>query len=289
MKIYLNIPPKDKVGGGFSFVRNFLKGINGRAEIVSRWEDCDVFFICGVTIANEGEIRAARLAGKKIVFRVDNVPRKSRNRRSTPHERMKEYAELSDVVVYQSEWAKWYCEPLCGEGTVIYNGVDLEIFSPMKSVQNAHRYLFVYHGKNEQKQFWAAHQIFQREHRLFPKQSEFWFINDFGSELAGLQDANYDFWNGEKFEHLPKISEPIEMADLMRMSKFLIYPAIADASPNVVLEARACGMEIIGHPDKTVSGTAELLDPSLDISLSRMVDEYLNLFEFIHTATFADL
>lgn len=289
MKIYLNKPPDNKIGGGFTFVRNFIKGVQGKAEIVSRWEDCDVFLICGVTIANEGEIKAARLAGKKIVFRVDNVPRKSRNRRSTPHERMKEYAALADVVVYQSEWAKWYCEPLCGDGTVIYNGVDQSVFFPMKSKQNPHRYLFAYHGKNEQKQFWLAHLLFQKEHRLFPEKAEFWFINDFGRELAELQAANFDFWNGENYQHLPLINRSEVMAEILQQCRFLIYPAVADASPNMVLEARACGLEVVGCMDKELSGTAELLDPKLDISLDRMVDEYLDLFGFIHRAGFADL
>lgn len=289
MKIYLNIPPENKIGGGFTFVRNFLKGIQGKAEIVPRWEDCDVFLICGVTIASEGEVKAARAAGKKIVLRVDNVPRKSRNRRSSPHLRLKEYAELADVVVYQSEWAKRYCEPLCGDGTVIYNGVDTSVFYPVKSEQNQHRYFYAYHGKNEQKQFWTAHLLFQYEHRLFPDKAEFWFINDFGRDLPELQDANFDFWNGEQFQHLPLIGEPALMAGVLRQCRYLIYPAVADASPNMVLEARACGLDVVGYADRSLSGTVELLDPKLDISLERMVDEYLQLFEFIHNPNFADL
>lgn len=277
MKIYCSNTKQDGIGGGWTFLRNLQKGLKDRVHFVSDWRDCDIFFIMSVTTTNKEELYEAHKAGKKIILRVDNVPRKSRNRRSSPHERLKEFAELSDVVIYQSQWAKDYCYPLCGDGPIIYNGVDQSVFKPNRDLQDPNAYLFAYHGKNEHKGFWNAHYIFQMVFREKP-QAIFRFIYDFGKELPELKDAGFDFWNGERYEHLEKITDPQDMVTLLQCSKYLIYPAICDAAPNMVLEARACGCEVIGVPDRSLSGVQEMIELE-DISLERMCDEYYGVFE----------
>lgn len=272
---------KEAIGGGWSFYRNFKKGMKDKVQFVDSWNECDIFFITGVTIVDLNEVREAREAGKKIVFRVDNVPRKSRNRRSTPHERMKEVAELSDVVIYQSEWAEEYCKPLCDEGTVIYNGVDTDIFNKPKEEDPSrkNKYLFIYHGKNEHKGFHTAHYMFQQIFRKNPN-AEFHFVYDFGSEMRGMFDSNFDFWNGEKYVYSAPMHRPEDVAELMQQCGTLIYPSICDASPNTVLEARACGMEVIGFPDRTMSGTAELMELEA-YDLENMCEDYLGVFRLL--------
>ena len=71
------------------------------------------------------------------------------------------------------------------------------------------------------------------------------------------------------------VSSRKELAKIYRSADALIFPAFADACPNVVLEARASGLQIIGV--NYVGGTKELLDLK-DISLERMGQEYLSLF-----------
>lgn len=277
MKIYAPTTKEDGIGGGFTFLRNFRKGMREKVHFVDNWEDCDIFFITGITIVNKDELHQAHSAGKRIVLRVDNVPRKSRNRRSSPHERLKEFAGISDVVIYQSQWAKDYCYPLCGDGTVIYNGVDLDTFRPAPERQIKNRYLYAYHGKNETKNFWEAHLRFQyifRQDRL----ASFWFIYDFRDELENLRASNFDFWQGENFTHLDKIDSSEDMAEILQQCGYLIYPSISDASPNIVLEARASGCEVIFPAGEDLAGTKELLKPELDISLERMCNEYLAVF-----------
>jgi glycosyltransferase involved in cell wall biosynthesis len=213
--------------------------------------------------------------------RVDNVPKKSRNKRCTPHERMQEITDLCDVVIYQSEWAREYCKPLAGDGTIIYNGVDTDIFKPLEQ-ERFKRYLFAYHGKSELKGFWQAHQIFQHEHKLNNGRCEFWFINDFGRDLPELQASKFDFWNGETFVHHPKVNTPEEMAEIMQECTHLIFPSWADAAPNTVLEARACGLEVIGAPPAKYSGVQEMIDlPFEDIGLERMGEEYYGVMKLL--------
>ena len=115
-------------------MRNITKGLADRVVFVDNLIDCDILFIASPMAVDKEEVFLAKRSGKKIVLRVDNIPRKSRNKRSTPHERMKDYATLADIVIYQSEWARDYCYPLCGMGTVIYNGVDGSIFYPPKEL-----------------------------------------------------------------------------------------------------------------------------------------------------------
>lgn len=285
MKIYAPAKTESGVNGGLTFLRNLKKGLADRCQFVNSWQEADIFFITSVTLIDLGELLEAKKAGKKIVFRVDNVPRNSRNKRLTPKpaERMKMFAGLADLVIYQSEWARAYCSPLCGDGTVVYNGVDQEIFYPDLSKQDPNKYLFLYHGKNELKQFWLAHFYF---HKAFVKNqsAEFYFINQFPSaEEEILQKSDYDFWFGEQYTRLPLITDPHKLADLMRQCKYLIFPSTLDAAPNTVLEARACGMEIIGAAIPELAGTQELMDPKLDISLERMCDEYYHLMNFIHS------
>lgn len=279
MKIFIpNL--KNDVGGGWTFLRNFTKGMQRFVEFVTNVQECDVVFIPGVTMVDRDQIEQAEALGKKIVFRMDNIPRKSRNKRSRVYDNIKRYAELADVVVYQSEWAKNYCYPMTGEGTVIYNGVDEEIFNTDDlAADRDNRYLFLYHGKSELKQFWVAHYIFQMEARK-NKNAEFWFVYNFKNELPELLEANFDFWNGEKFHYVEPTGDPFQVAALMKQCGTLIFPSVADAAPNTVLEARACGMKILGVPEPFLAGTQELVDMP-DISLDRMSREYNALFELV--------
>lgn len=281
MKIFIPNYSRSKVGGGWTFLRNITKGLENKAEFVDNWQVSDIVFIAGISMIKPGEIHEAYVAGKKIVLRVDNIPRKSRNSRNTPHERLKEIAELVDIVIYQSEWAKEYCRPLCGDGTIICNGVNQKIFYPTEKKSKIDRYFFAFHGKSELKCFWQAHYFFQMEWRKYPKDNkpEFWFIYDFGRDLQELQEAKFDFWQGEKYNYLPLAETAEDMADIMRRCTHLIYPSFADASPNLILEARACGLKIMHVSD--IGGSKDLMDKDLDISLDRMCEEYLGVFKLL--------
>jgi len=223
MKVYIPNTSKQTIGGGWTFLRNLKKAVSPLGVVfVDNLQDCDVVLIVGITITDLGEIQEAKRLGKGVVFRVDNVPKKSRNKRfrGTPAERMYVLSELSDVVIYQSRWAKEYAEPLCGDGPIIYNGVDTNIFYPAKKRPEVDTYLFAYHGKSELKQFWLAHYYYQMVNRTNP-QSEFWFINEFGKDLPELQESNFDFWNGEAYLHLPRCETPEDMAKIMRQCTHL--------------------------------------------------------------------
>jgi len=129
LKIYIPNISQTAIGGGFTFLRNLKKSLKDEVEFVSTWQDCDIVFVFGITTIDKNEIHEAVKAGKKLVLRVDNIPRRSRNKRQSPAERLKEFGKLADTVVYQSEWAFAYAGYFAGNGVVITNGVDTEIFN----------------------------------------------------------------------------------------------------------------------------------------------------------------
>lgn len=287
MKVYIPNNSQQTVGGGWSFLRNIGKALSPRGvQFVNSWQECDVMLICGVTMTDTSEVHEAKRAGKGIIFRVDNVPRKSRNRRNTPHERMKEFAKLADIVIYQSEWAKNYCYPLCGEGVVIYNGVDTNIFKKPEKKPKEEVYLFMYHGRSDLKQFWLAHYYFQMVHRA-NKAAEFWFTYEFKKELQELQDANFDFWNGEPYIHLPVQPTQEAVAKVMQQCTHFICPYTVEAAPNTLLEALHCGLNVVGTVSMdgiSVGGVKEYLElyeQGYDFSLTRMGEEYYGLMRII--------
>ena len=98
---------------------------------VEEGQDYDVLFIAGATLCEKETFRKAKENNKTIVLRVDNILEDGKNR-NTGMQRLKEYAEGADVIVFQSEWAKKMLKPLVGDGIVIVNGVDTDIFYPRK-------------------------------------------------------------------------------------------------------------------------------------------------------------
>ncbi len=89
MKIYIPNISKQKVGGGWTFMRNLKKALKDRVLFVNTWQESDIVFIVGVTITDPYEVIEAKKAGKGIVHRVDNVPKKSQNK-SYPTQKIQE-------------------------------------------------------------------------------------------------------------------------------------------------------------------------------------------------------
>ena len=111
MKIYL--PHRAKtgtIGGGWRFTENIIKALRNKVEWVDDLKECDLYFIPGPTLAERDEVQKAKHYNKKIVLRVDNIPRNSRNR-NTGTSRLYDFAQMSDVVIYQSQWAKNFIMP----------------------------------------------------------------------------------------------------------------------------------------------------------------------------------
>lgn len=279
MKVYLPNISTQEIGGGWTFLRNIKKGLKDLgATIVDKISDADIMLVCGVTLTSPEEVEFAKRNGVKIVFRVDSIPRKSRNKRSRVYANMRSFAHDADMVVFQSEWARHYAGWLMPDidSMIIYNGVDTKIFrpGPVNEDSEGLRYLYVNYNRDENKRFPEAAYHFHMAWRGNNKHS-LSIVGNFSPELI---EANFDFFADEDVAYLGVIADQDTLAAVYRDHDILLFPAFADAAPNTVLEARACGLRIeLINP---VGGTKELMQIG-DLSLERMAAEYYSLFNLL--------
>ncbi len=305
MKIHLANQSQQGLGGGWTFMHNLRKGlelIKADVEFVEEPDKADIFFISGSSMIKERElVYGAKSRGQKVVLRIDNIARNSRNS-NCGTTKLYDYAQVADWVVFQSKWAKKKIEPLLnssrdeisnefnndlyGHGgtktfdearsSVIINGVDTRIFSPdgdKTPKTGIHtRYLIVRYNRDNNKRIEEAFDLYTEEW-LENKNIELWIVGNFSRDMVV---SHFDFYLGERFNFKGVIENRTQLAGIYRSCDNLIYPSYSDACPNTVLEARACGLHVIhrGH-----AGIPEVMDEDLDISLERMAEEYYNLFK----------
>lgn len=245
----------NRVGGGWTAARHLANGLGHIS-----YEEADTVLITGPTMATHDQVEQAKRDGKKIVLRVDNAVRDSRNR-GTGMTRMLAFTEAADLVIYQSEWAKEFLYPFIKkDGAVILNGVDTKRFTKGNPPDDS--YLYVRSSRDEGKQWIMAW---------------YWFVNNPGTlEIVGKfssenLDYSFDFFNGERYRFM---GEQRDMADVYRRNKYFLYTYLNDACSNTLLEARASGCEIVDVYGMAKTGGAPEIMACEDISVERMVREY---------------
>lgn len=308
LKIYIpNNSKSESLSGGFQFINNIKKGSKGLFEIVNTWQECDIVLITSVTMTVRAEMEEAKKAGKKIVLRCDNMPKDSRNR-GTAFSRMKDFAIMADWIVFQSKWAKdyvgwWLREkhkvstmlafhktatlgPSVSEdhmgyflNSVIYNGVDTNFFfhNDIPAQRRGNVYLYVQYNRDENKRFPEAAYYFHQQWRQ-RQNIELWCVGNFSPELV---QYNFDFFAGETVRYVPPVSDRMELGNLMRKAKYLLFPAFADASSNTCSEAMACG--VVPLITSSTGGTEEVVANCLNktYTIQEMAQNYLSIFNKI--------
>jgi len=257
IKVYIPDISNTKLGGGFTFKSNLIKGLKDKVQFIDNWRQCDVILVFSITTINKGEIyEAVKLHRKKLVLRVDNIPRKSRNVRQSPAERLREFGKIADKVVYQSEWAKEYAGYFAGDGVIVYNGVDTEIFNTKGRDSDGKTYLYADYNPNPNKRFDEALYWFDLAWR---KDNSVHLIIAGNVPNIYLEhpEYNWDLPTPGKVEYIGIMQTLEEMAKLYKRCDYLLYPSFAEACPNVVAEALACGLKIIGV--NKFSGTIETI------------------------------
>lgn len=276
MKVYLGVD-LNRVGGGWTFARNLVKSLKGKVEFVDSVEECDLFLIPGSTMVDKEEVYRAHEMGKRIILRVDNAVRDSRNR-GTGMSRLKSYAEKADKIVYQSKWAREYLQDFLNKsGSVIYNGVDKEIFKPEGQTLDKENetYLYTRFNRDETKCWHEAYYKFQC---LFRENTsrELWIVGNFSDTL---REYNFDFFNSEKIKYWGVMTEPEAMAMMYRTVDYIIYPYFNDACSNTLLEAKACGTKIMLTGSGATGGSKEILNMQNVYDLDKMSEKYFKVMK----------
>lgn len=264
MRIYIAKYEPDRQGGGWTFQRNLA---NGLSEFISDYDNSDIYLISSASIVQRDEVIRAKEDGKKIVLRLDNAIRNSRNR-NTGMSRMRDFCELSDLVIYQSEWAREFLLPFTKTaGEVILNGVDTSYFNSNDRSAPEGSYLYVRSSRDEGKQWIMAW---------------YYFVNNPGYlEIVGKFSTdnlayNFDFFNQEVYSfagHIP------DLRPVYKRNRYFLYTYLNDACSNTLLEARASGCEIIDVYGMLKTGGAPEIMACNDISLERMCKQYLGAME----------
>jgi glycosyltransferase involved in cell wall biosynthesis len=274
MKIAILNESKQGIGGGWSFIANLTKGLKEIGVFLSAPDEADIVLIPSATMTSRDRVNELKAKGKKIVLRLDNIPRNSRNR-GAGTTRLFDIAQVADKVIYQSRWAKEYLQPfLKRDGTIIYNGIDTNIFKPEGAAKDfVHTrnlypvYLYSRFNRDETKGWERAWYDFQMIARQNPR-AKLIIVGQFSDELKAY---NFDFYNKEIIEYFGVVNTPEEMAKVYRGCHVLLAPYFNDCYSNTIQEAIACGLDIRAELS---GGTPELLHNGV-IDLKTMAQKYM--------------
>lgn len=246
----------DRRGGGWTQARYLHEALG------EPYESAKDYLITGPTMVSHSEVEQAKRDGKRIILRVDNAVRDSRNR-GTGMSRLKAFADVADIVVYQSKWARDFLYPFTKkDGVVILNGGDTKLYNPDNRVDTEDSYLYARSSRDEGKQWIMAW---------------YWFCNNKGTlEIVGKFSSEnlewgFDFFNGEKIRFL---GEQPNLIDAFKRNKYFLYTYLNDACSNTLIEAILSGCEIIDVYGMLRTGGANEIMHCNDLSVERMIREY---------------
>lgn len=280
MRIGIVNESKQGLGGGWSFIDNFIKGLIRIGDINTPLDICDIVLIPSASMVKTSTVELLKKEGKKIVLRIDNIPRNSRNRGSGTS-RLFDIAQLADGIVYQSKWAYDYIQPFVKKtGKIIYNGVDTSIFNPDKKqgYKDFGKYdqIFLYsrYSRDETKSWeraWYDYQMIHRSAKALGTTTKLVIVGRFSDEV---RENNFDFYNGEVIQYYGIAQEAKEMAQVLRGCNTLIAPYFNDAYSNTIQEAIACGLQLRVEQS---GGTPEVVGNGV-IKIEDMVKSYVEYF-----------
>jgi glycosyltransferase involved in cell wall biosynthesis len=297
MQIKICIPnfDKQKIGGGWSFLTNFINGAREGFILCDSVDMADVLFIPAPTMVDRSYVERAKTLGKKIVLRIDGVPENWRNR-GTGWSRTKEFADMADVVIYQSKFIRNTVGSLLEQtlkkqlnNKIILNGVDTEVFNPQgeKNPQFGDpSYLYVNYRKGEHNK--RVEEVIERFRylKLIKRHATLTLVGNYPKEQFLWDSKHWDFGmldmvEGIDWQYLGIISDRNALAKIMRSCDYLAFPSFADPCPNTLIEGLACGLRPVWVND--YGGAKEIVDmwdPDY-FTKERMANEYLKVMQDI--------
>jgi len=255
------LPRKLGMGGPASFQARFAEAL--RLQGVSVSYDPDDPAISAVLVVGGtrhfADLRTARRRGVRIVQRLNGMNWVHKKKYTGIKHFLRAEAgnwilsnirtHLADRIVYQSHFSQDWWSRVHGEvkaaGTVIYNGVDLEQFSPIGVGQrptDRYRMLLLegrLGGGYEQGLFTAVEAARLLNQRL-EKPLELMVVGE-ASETLRNQTVNSGveiLWKG--------VVKRNEVPEIDRSADFLFSADVNAACPNSVIEALACSLPVIG-------------------------------------------
>lgn len=277
MKIFLANYEPDRQGGGWSWQTSFAKAF--KDDLVS-YDEAEYYVLASASMATREQVKIARADGKKIILRCDNIIKNSRNR-NTGMSRMKDFAEMADIVVYQSRFAQDLLDGYlqAKRQKVIMNGVDQDVFNPKgREETGEERYLYSKYSSDPTKNWDLARLAYQNI------SADNTVLNLVG-RFDGIEEYDFDFYQGERYKYWGLVTDKNLMAEIYRQSDYFLYTYFQDACSQTVIEALCCGCEILNIQDMgNTGGTPEIIHMwdnfgSEYFGLDRMKRQYIEAFD----------
>lgn len=247
MKICIPFKPGD-VGGTSIFMRKFVEGLMKKGVEVTTDID-DNYELLFVIISYDGffnkKLQEKKEKGVKIVQRLDGVLTFATSYFFYPLRNfgMKcVHNKIADYIIFQSEYSKFLCDKYLGkprcDWSIIYNGVDLQKFSP-KGDQ--------YHFNTENTLISVCG--FRRKVTLWPLIKAMEYIK---KEVSDIQLILIGPIKSNLRKLIPPNNSHIKYIGSLPNDKLPFYERGADAfifpirsaSPNVLLESISCGLPV---------------------------------------------
>lgn len=265
MKIFLPFKIRD-IGGPSSFAKKFQDGLQKRGhEVFFEYRaDYDILFL--IVQAPFKYLIEAKWNGKKIVQRLDGTHYWSVQGAMYFFLNLK--AKIirhifANFTVYQSQYSKYCAEKFLGKKTqdpsaIIYNGVDLKLFSPngekIDMRDNPKQNIFftatAFRRENQIVPIIDALKIYSRK---FSDNFKFLIAGTFTDDIAYIMQKYADFRN---IVFLGKINNE-DLPKYERAADVFLFTHSNPPCPNNVIESLACGLSVCGVADGAMS---EIID-----------------------------
>ncbi len=188
---------------------------------------------------------------KPMIQRLDGIYFNSMQDYKAQNANIKRTYDMADGVVFQSEFNRQLITKYFGEhknSTVIHNGADIETIKETPELK-FHRYENLWSCASS----WRPHKRLDENIRYFLEHS---------GEKDGLMVAgNVDPFKRKKYDRVHYVGElnQKQLFALYKRSKYFLHLAWLDHCPNVVVDARASGCQIICS---SAGGTREIAGPN---------------------------
>jgi glycosyltransferase involved in cell wall biosynthesis len=267
------VPRVHGVGGMVSFREKLAAGLQKRGVEVSDDpdEDCDALLVISGT-RDLGRLRRARKRGVRVVHRLDGINWLHRKHRTPARIFVRaEAANLllafirrfyADRVVYQSEFIKSWWEDWYGRtrvpNRVIYNAVDLELYSPSgpgERPKDSVRIMVVEGSLTQGHEIglsWAV--------ALAEKLTEMQSLPVELVVAAEVAENQKEYWKTQSkvLVNFLGVVPREQIPELDRSAHFYFSAEINPPCPNSVIEALACGLPVAGF---SMGSLPELVTP----------------------------
>lgn len=257
MKFFIPFKIQD-IGGTSTFARKFQHSMQalGYEVVFEEPENYDILFL--IVQAPFDVLWRAKKRKVPIVQRLDGVYYWSIAGWKYPLYNLK--AQIirhffADFTIYQSQYSKYCAEKFLGKknidpSAIIYNGVDIEIFSPEGEKLNLR--------DNPEQQIFFTASAFRRPDQIIPiiealkiykdrysSNFKLFVAGTFSTKVAYIPQKYKDFTN---IKFIGKIKNA-DLPDYERSSDVFLFTHLNPPCPNNVIEAMACGLPICGIAD----------------------------------------